>query len=186
MKQTTYSLLGILSLFLLIYLLIPGPNSIQDFPALPNSVKSTLDGDTVQVPNVSAYFSNNYRKGVTAFYNQFYQRRSLMFFPPIRLNYPPEYAFVAIKKHTDSTFLEELVYPLRNSLYINGFEPFEQSGGPRYTGAAKFVINGKTYETKMTLRYYPIPWYLRITVWVGINISFLVLIKVGKRVWVNG
>ena len=48
------------SLLLLIYMLLPGADSITDFPALPDSIKSNLEGDTIQVPNVSAYFSNNY------------------------------------------------------------------------------------------------------------------------------
>src|SRR5713226_6980914 len=93
----------IFSILLLIYMAWPRPSNISDFKALPNSDKSKLEGDTIQIPNVSAYFSNSYRDFVVPFYLHNYQ--SLMHFPlsPIRLNHPPEYSWIAIKKHTDST-----------------------------------------------------------------------------------
>ncbi len=60
--------LAILFLLGLTYLLLPGPSSVKDIAALPNSVKSSEPGDTIQVPNVAAYFSDMRRKEVTSFY----------------------------------------------------------------------------------------------------------------------
>lgn len=163
-------------------MIAPGPSKISDFPHLPNSIKSTLEGDTIQVPNVSAYFSNSYRRFVTNLYQDEYQKKTWFPLPPLRLNHPPEHAFNTIKKHTDSTYLEEFIYPLRDSLYVNGFEPFYENGEPRYPGASKFEMEGKELTTKTTLRFYPSSIWIRLIVWLGVILSVFLLWKVGKEV----
>src|SRR6185503_20107129 len=94
----------IFSVLLLVYLILPGPANIGDFPGLPNSVKSTLSGDTVQIPNIAAYFSFNYRSKVIPVYEQAFRNKTLFPFEPLRLNYPPEFAYTAIKDQTHSTY----------------------------------------------------------------------------------
>lgn len=174
-------------LVLLVYMLLPGPSSIQDFSGVPNAAKSTLDGDTVQVPNVVGYFSDSFRDVVIPFYVEDYQSKTAFPFSPIRLNYPPENAFNVIKKHTDSTFLEELVYPLRDSLYVNGFEPFYADGTPRYWGAVKVSNDGKTlYYTKTTLRFYPSSFWIKVSVWVGMVCSICLVWYMSKKVLNHG
>lgn len=160
----------------------PSPAKVSSFKVLPSSVKSTLEGDTIQVPNVSAYFSDNYRDFVVPFYASNYQKKSFMPFPPLRVNHAPEYSWTAIKKHTDSTYLEELVYPLRDSLYVNGFEPFYPDGSPKFWGAIKFELLSGDFFTKTTLRYYPSKLMVRILVWFGIVTSIYFLLKTGRRI----
>lgn len=172
----------IFALLLLSYLLLPGPTSIEDFPTLPNSSKSTLEGDTIQLPNVVAYFSNNYRDFATQLYYQGYKNQHLIPFPPLRLNYPPEFAYIAIKDQTHSTYLEEMVYPLRGSLFVNGLEPFDRNGQPRYEGAVKFDNEGVINNTKVTLRFYPAPVWARLTVWLGIILSIALIWKLGRKI----
>lgn len=172
----------IFSLLLLIYMLWPGPSKISDFKPLPNSVKSTLSGDTVQIPNVAGYFSDNFRQFVTSFYKSNYWGKTFLPFPPIRLNHPPEYSWIAIKKHTDSTYLEEYVYPLRDSLYVNGFEPFYDNGQPKFWGSTKFEVEGQNFYTKVTLRFYPSSAVVRILVWLGIISSIYFLFKLGRKI----
>src|SRR3972149_6865456 len=92
------------SVLFLIYMIWPGPGKISDFKPLPNSVKSTLAGDTFQIPNVAGYFSDSYRDFVTSFYITDYWQKTFLPFPPIRLIHPPEYSWITIKKHTDSTY----------------------------------------------------------------------------------
>lgn len=159
------------SFFFLLYLVWPfEPKSIADFSPLPQSTKSALSGDTVEVPNVVAYFSDNYRDFVTKYYRNQFQYMTRFPFPPILLNHPPEYAFDYIKDQTQSTYLEEYVYPMRGRLFVNGLEPFEkETKEPRYEGATKFEAGNMLYETKVTLRYYPTPVWARIAVWFGIN-----------------
>ncbi len=172
----------IFSGLLLIYLIWPGPSKISDFKPLPSSDKSTLEGDTIQVPNVVGYFSNNYREFVVQFYLNVYQGLSHFPFPPLRLNRPPEYSWIAIKKHTDSTYLEELVYPLRDSLYVNGFEPFYEDSTPKFWGSVKLNEGKNLWYTKTTLRYYHSNEIVRILVWCGIISSIYLLSKLGKKI----
>ena len=172
----------IFCIVLLIYMLWPTPSKISDFPSLPNSDKSTLSGDTVQIPNVAGYFSNNYREFVVPFYSKAYQNKTHLPFPPLNLNHPPEFSWLTIKKHTDSTYLEELVYPLRDSLYVNGFEPFYSDGTPKFWGSTKFEEMGKEWFTKTTIRFYPANIIVRFLVWLGIVTSLLLLFKVARKI----
>lgn len=174
------------SLLLLIYMVFPAIGNISYFQQLPDSVKSTLEGDTIQVPNVVGYFSNNYREFVVKFYQGNFHKLSILPFPPYRLNYPPEYSFVAIKNHTDTTYLEELVYPLRESLFVNGFEPFNPDKTPKYWGSIKFSVEGKEWETKTTLRLYPSSIFIRIIVWLGITVSIWLLYKFSRKIIKGG
>lgn len=134
------------------------------------------------MPNVAGYFSNNYRDFVVPFYSSMYQRLTGLPFAPLRLNRPPEYAWTAIKTNTDSTYLEELVYPLRDSLYVNGFEPFYSDGSPKFWGSTKFEVNGQNWFTKVTLRFYPSKLIIKIIVWVGIISSIYFLYKLGRKI----
>lgn len=160
----------------------PGPSKISDFKPLPTSSKSKLAGDTFQIPNVVGYFSDNFRDFVVPFYSLDYWRLTRLPFPPLRLNHPPEYSWTTIKKHTDSTYLEELVYPLRDSLYVNGFEPFYSDGKPKFWGSAKFDADGYRWYTKTTLRFYPSKLIVRILVWFGIISSIYLLFRMGKKI----
>lgn len=164
-------------------MLLPGPNSIDDFPPLPDSTKSNLSGDTWQVPNVAAYFSNQMRGFVIPYYYQMYKNLNTLPVPPMRLNYPPEFAFTAIKDQTHSTYLEEFLYPLKGSLFINGYEPFTQDGQPKFRGAARLDYEGKIYGTKTTLKLYPAPFWVKIVIWAGIVLSLYWLWKLGRKVF---
>lgn len=179
------SLFIIFSLLLLIYMLWPGPTKIADFKPLPSSSKSTLAGDNIeQVPNVAGYFSDNYRGFAVPFYRKVYQNLSRLPFPPLRLNHPPEYSWNVIKKHTDSTYLEELIYPLRDSLYINGFEPFYEDSKPKFWGSTKFDADGQSFFTKVTLRFYPFGLAAKILVWTGIISSIYMLNTMSRKILV--
>ncbi len=175
-------ILVIFACLLLIYMLWPGSGKISSFKALPNSAKSTLSGDTVQIPNVSAYFSNNFRKFVIPFYTENYQQNSFLPFPPLRLNHPPEYSWDVIKKHTETTYLEELVYPLRDSLYINGYETFRPDGTPVFYSVPKLEEGGREWFTKVTLRLYSSNFLIRIMVWAGIIFSIIWISKLGRKI----
>ncbi len=172
----------VFSVLLLIYMVWPGPGKISDFAPLPSSDKSTLEGDTIQIPNVAGYFSNNFREFVVPFYLKNYQALTGFPFPPLKLNHPPEYSWIAIKKHTDSTYIEELVYPLRDSLYVNGLEPFYSDGQPKFWGSIKFDIGKNNWFTKTTLRFYPSGTASRILVWFGIVASSYMLFKMTKKI----
>lgn len=176
----------IFSVFLLVYMMLPGPTRIEDFSALPNSFKSTLDGDTVQVPNVSAYFSDNFRPFVTLYYFNEIKNLSSIPFAPIKLNYPPENAYQFIKDQTQSTYLEEYVYPLKYSIFVNGFEPVDENGNPRYWGGDKLFAGGRDNSTKVTIRFYPSSLITRFVVWLGVVTSIFFIYKLSKKIITNG
>ena len=171
----------VFSVLFLIYLLWPQPYDISQFKALPNSVQSSLEGDTTQIANVKAYFSDNFRDFSINYYKNDFQDLFNLPFPAIRLNYPPEFAFTAIKDQTQSTYLEEFIYPLKGSLYVNGLEPLYEDGSPKFPGAIKFEVDDKVYFTKVTLRYYPSPIWVRVLVWAGINLSILLMWRFIKK-----
>lgn len=172
----------IFAALLLIYMLWPGPSKISDFSALPNSDKSKLSGDTFQIPNVAGYFSNNYREFVVPFYRNEFWHKTHLPFPPLRLIYAPEFSWNVIKKHTDSTYLEELIYPLRDSLFVNGFEPFYSDGKPKFWGSTKFEVDGESFFTKTTLRFYPSTLIVKVIVWLGIVISIYFIFKLARKI----
>ena len=176
--------LGVLFLIGLIYLLLPGPTSIQDIPAIPESVKSTEPGDTTQVSNVAAYFSNMRRKDVTHFYHQQFSYLSFLGIqiPPLKLNRPPEEAYMYIRDQQASTYLEEYVYPLRDSIFVNGFEPFNEHGKAYRAGATDIFIDGVFYDTKTTVRYFGSPMIWRILIYIGIWIGFYFMYKTIKEI----
>ncbi len=169
----------------LIYLILPGPNSVFDFTPLPNSLKSDEPGDTVQVPNIVAYFGHTFREFNVNMYRNQLQKLDGLIFPPLRLNHPPEYSWEVVLNQVRSTYLEELVYPMRESLYVNGFEPHFEDGTPRYQGAPPIHVGEVEFDTKTTIRYYPSPVWARIIVWFGITLGIYLLWITGKKVIFN-
>lgn len=131
------------------YLLLPGPS---EPPPLPESRRSTEPGDTVEIPGLFAYYTNLSRGKVVDFYHQSFIKSSFWGIPLLtyRLNHPPEYAWVVIRDTVHSSYLEELVHPFRESLYINGYEPvndpFKKDGK-----LANFEFEGKSYTAKITV-----------------------------------
>ncbi len=166
----------------LVYLLWPGPGNVTEFSQLPNALKSDEPGDTLENPQRAAFFSDNFRDSVMSFYISDYQRLNYLPFGPIRINYPPEYAYTAVKDQILSTYLEELVYPMKSSLFINGFEPFYEDGTPKYKGATTIEIKGTVFATKTTLRFYPSSILVKIIVWIGVTAGLYWLIKLGRRI----
>lgn len=144
-------ILAIVAFLVCFYFLVPSPCQP---PPLPQSVKSTEPGDTVEIPGLFAYYTNLSRDEAISFYERHYTRSSLLSLPlfAYRLSYPPEYAWVAIRDTIHSSYLEEIVIPLRESYYINGYEPakdpFKKEGERSGKG---FEIEGKEYRMKVTV-----------------------------------
>lgn len=178
-------ILIILFILGLVYVLIPGPGTVDQFPPLPNSVKSTEPGDTFQVPNLAAYFSDFDRQGITGYYRKEFARLHLFgFIPPVVLNYPPKDAYQYVRDQQFSTFLEEYVYPLHESVYVTGYEPFVD-GNIRHMQhsfiADHIHVDGRYFVSKTVLRLYPTFWFVRLIIYLGICISLVALFRVFKE-----
>lgn len=173
----------------LIYILSPGSAKVNDFTPLPDFLKSDEPGDTYQVPNVTAYFSQSDRAEITNFYRQELSKKYFWggLIPPISLNYPPKAAQTLVRDQLYVTFLEEYVYPLKGSIFVAGYEPYIDNEllGRNHTFIGDHIhIKGNYYKSKTTLRYYPADLFNSLVVYLGIwlsGTSLWLLIKRLKR-----
>src|SRR5258708_924621 len=146
-KRLLYLLLILFGIGAGVYLVKPAP---FDFPAPPpGSFQSVEDAD-IESPFRRAYFTNYTREQVIANYKNQFRMAKFTF----ELNYTPEDAPTLIRDQTRSRYLEELVHPFRESLYINGFIPQVAKDDIWYKGVH--------YEEKITIKYVPSSLPVRI------------------------
>jgi hypothetical protein len=148
-----------ISVLFLLYLSLPNPRF--PFPP-PGSVQSMEEADT-ETPFKKAYFTNFDRDEVIDYYKK-------QFGPSIRLSdYPPEEAQILIRDQTRSTFLEELVHPFRESMFINGFEPKVAKDDIWYKGVH--------YRQKITIKYVSSNVLVRMAIAIPVILSTWFLIR---------
>lgn len=136
------------------YLLLPG---VGMPPPLPNSPQSQEPGDVKDLAHYQAFYTDLSRAEIMDYYQQqFKLRLGPLVVPNYRLNYPPEEARWYVNWPLHTSYLEEVVYPLRESLFINGFSPKPDEG--------RLAINGQEYTTKVTVRYYTSKPWLRLAI----------------------
>lgn len=174
MKKFFKILLGFFCFLIFVYLCLP----IPELPPLPDSLKSTEPGDTVEIPGVSAFYTDIPRGEVIDFYQKAFSRSSFLNLPlpTIVLNHPPEYGKQAIRDTTETTFLYELAHPFRDSLFINGWDPAEHPEYKKAKDPTKVIKKaGRFYQRKITLRLMTSSRWARILVF---SLSLLVLVKI--------
>ncbi len=169
MKFVTRLLILFLYLSGLVYLALPQPEVV----ALPNALRSTEPGDTWQNPDQSAYYTNLGRSEVLEFYQDTFSLNLFgLTLPSYRLNYPPEDSRVYVRDHLLTYYLEEINHPLRESLFVAGWNP-RLSPISNYLFDSQYdrwamVIDGVEYQSKVTLKpYYSSP-YTRFFIWTSI------------------
>lgn len=145
--------------FLFLAYLTLGSPKFPDPP--PQSVRS-MEGADVEDPLRRAYFTNYTREQVIAHYKDQFRYGAFT----LELNYPPEDAQTLIRDQARSYYLEELVHPFRESLYINGFIAHKAQDDIWYKGVH--------YEEKITIKYVPSSLGLRI---------FMAIITLGVMYW---
>ena len=157
----------VLALVLIVYILLPNP----EFPEpLPDSLQSIEPAD-LETTFRRGYYTDLTRAEVLDHYSEQFSVTSSfgITVPGYRLNYPPEEAQILIRDQTNSTFLEEIVHPLRESLYINGFEPTEAN--------QVIIVDGKQWRQKVIVRYVPSNYIVRLGI-VSLTLVFVaVLVK---------
>ncbi len=147
-----------------IYLLLPNPVT----PNLSNSFLSDEPGDTWQHPEQKAFFTQDNRKNIL---DEFENNFSLSIFnfqlPSFRLNYRPEETTEFVREQVASNYLEEIVHPLRESLYVTGWEP---RNAPLwqdlpFEDRPRIKKYNQLFNTKVTLRpVYSSAWQ-RVFIW---------------------
>lgn len=171
-KKILFSIAIIFNLLAIFYLISPTPN----LPDLPNSAKSDLPGDTTQISNVSAYYTNMTRTEVINFYKAYYSGSFR-----INLNHPPEKAKEIIVNTIQSYYLEEFVLPFKESLYINGFEwENDVFTKPENRSKNKLIYQNKEYKSKITIRRFPTSNTKRLVAFFATELGVIVTLFVFK------
>jgi hypothetical protein len=157
---TLVKTLGIVLVILgAVYLALPIPK----FPPPPPGALTSLEpADTESVYRV-AYYTDLTRPEIEDYYDRVYHS-------PVqyRINLPPEDAYTVIRDQTRSSYLEEIVHPLRDSLYINVFVPTLPT--------EQINRNGIHYLDKITIRQIPSQPITRLTILLMISVvTFLLM-----------
>lgn len=161
--------------------------TIPALPILENATLSNEEGDTWQNPDQRGYYTNLKRSEVLS---QIQEKSKIRIFgitiPNYRLNYRPEEAHQLIRDQLKSNYMEEIVYPLRGSIYVNGWEP---KNAPAYANKpAKEIpdisIYGVPYDAKITLKPNNSSLASRLLIWTTIfPLTYLVILSLKKSVY---
>lgn len=146
---------------LLIYLVVPPPN----FPVPLWDFKQSTEPADQETLLRRGYYTNITREQLMSHYKS-------EFGWGLRLNYPPEHARDLIRDQTKSSFLEEIVHPMKESLYVNGYTPRSDQ--------EVLTIDGVRYDSKVIVKFVPSNLLLRLF----IGICSLGLIWLLVREWV--
>jgi len=164
-----------------VYLCLPAP---KNFPDLPNSLRSTEPGDTIQIPGVSAYYTDTSRKEVVDFYFKYFSRSPFWGIPLItyKVNHPPERIREVLRETQQSTYVEEIIHPFRESVFVSGFEwendPFTP---PKSRIKNILLVDGKVYKFKVTLFYQESKLWPRLLIfYLSLFLFYLILEEYSK------
>lgn len=175
-----YFFIGIIYILGVIYLTLPTPAT----PDVSNAVRSDEPGDTWQHPDQKGFYTNSNRATVIGeMQKKFAIKLDGFTLPSYRLNYRPEEAFTFVRDQVSSYYLEEIVYPMRSSLFVNGWEPIHS---PRYAGVPiknipMISFRGIPYISKITLRPVDSPVWARLLVWTLVfPASYIIFLSLKK------
>ena len=158
MKKVLLFLISLFFLALLGYVVLPEPR----FPAPPEDALRSKEPADSETPFRRAYFTNFTREEVMAHYKREFKWG-------LNLNYPPEESRTLIRDQTRSTFLEEIVHPLSESVFINGFEPKEDKDA--------INIEGLPWRQKIIVKLVPSNIFVRVAVVILSYVGSVILIK---------
>lgn len=164
----------------LVYLSLPQPS----VPVVIDGLRSQEPGDTYQNPEQSAYFTQKERQQILP---EIQSGFSLNFqglkIPSFRLNYRPEEAQALVREQIQSYYLEEIIHPLRESVFVNGWEP---QNSPIYSHIPeekkpRIQIDGQFYRSKIIIKPIFSSLLSRILVWTMIfPATYLVFVSIKK------
>lgn len=162
MKNLVKIAFAIFGIALMVYLIWPAPkfpNTLWDFV-------SSIEPADKETPLRRGYYTNLTREQLISHYTE-------QFGWGERLNYPPEEAQTIIRDQTHATFLEEIVHPMRESIFVAGNELGPNDGS--------FVADGKVFKQKVIVKYIGSNVFFRIF----IGLSTLGLIWILASEWVK-
>ena len=168
-----FQILGIaVSAVFLFYLALPGPS----FPEPPPDATQSVEPADSETPLRRAYFTNFTRQETVDFYRESFGKTALgITLPSIRLNYPPEDAYVLVRDQTRSTGLEEIAHPFRESIYLNFFEPKDPKDDVWYKGV--------DFRQKITISHHASSVIVRLPLGILTVFTAFVLIKEWLKIY---
>jgi hypothetical protein len=173
MKQAFKIIYIFITFSFLIYLLLP----LSNFPDRQDGSLQSSEPADIETQLRRGYYANSDRESVINYYqNEFGKTRlfgrELNLFS-IRLNYPPEESQTLIRDQNRSTYLEEIVHPFRQSLFISGFEPKYDKD--------RIVVDGTNYQQKLVIKLVVSNVFTRVL----IGMLSMVLLYFNIKMWVN-
>ena len=162
MKNLAKIVFALFGIALLVYLAWPAPL----FPKTLWDFTSSIEPADKETPLRRGYYTNLTREQLMSHYTKEFGWGE-------RLNYPPEEAQTLIRDQTHATFLEEIVHPMRESIFVAGNELGTNSGD--------FQIDGKVFKQKVIVRYVGSNIFTRIL----IGLSTLGLLWILGSEWVK-
>lgn len=178
--KTKLIVLGLIYILGVVYLTLPSPS----YPDLGNAARSDEPGDTWQNPDQKGFFTNSSRAEVLG---DIQSKFHLEFFgikiPNYRLNYRPEDASDLVRGQLQSYYLEEIVIPFRESIFVNAWEPKKSPQYAKLPDKSKsdLFLHGVPYDVKVTLKPVSSPVWARLLVWSLIFPgTYLVLVSFKK------
>lgn len=166
-KKFLITIFVLFSTVLVFYIFLPN----YSFPVPPPDALQSHEPADSETPLRRAYFTDFTRQQVLDWYENQMKHSSFLNLPmpTYLLNYPPEDAQTLIRIQTRSTFLEEIVHPFRESVYINGYEPAPDDQENAIN------IDGKHWRQKIIIKSVPSSLFLRLSVFAGIELSITIL-----------
>jgi len=138
-------------------------------PDLDQTVRSDEPGDTWQNPDQKAFYT--FRDNRPEILGELTQKFSqgLVGNLTYRLNYRPEEAQELVRDQLRSYYLEEVIHPLRESMFINVWQPaVAPSLDEDQREAEQMSFGGIHYPVKVTLKPLASPAWARLLVWTAI------------------
>jgi len=182
MKKWLKITIAVIYLLGIFYLVLPEPV----IPNLEPALKSVEPGDTTQMPGVWAYYTNLSRREAIDFFQKAFSRTPFLNIPlpTYILNHPPEYARETIRATQQSNFYEEIVHPLRESIFVNGWIPSEDKVylAESLKPITYFMIDGQKFNAKITLYHVRSPLWARLLVWTGIMALSVIIALIFKSI----
>lgn len=176
------SLTAIVYVVGLVYLILPSPQ----YPNLTGGARSDEPGDTWQHPDQKGFYTNLDRANVLHdIQSQFSIKFAGLTIPNFRLNYRPEEASIYVRELLQSYYLEEIIYPLRESIFVNGWEPKKSPDFKNILAKdiPEISLHGVAYNSKITLKPNYSPVWARILIWtLAFPTAYLTSMSIKKSV----
>lgn len=147
----------VLAIVFLFYLTIP----VSKFPVPLWDFQSSIEPADNETSLRRGYYTNITREQLMSHYVKEFKWG-------FRLNYPPEEAKALIRDQTQSSFLEEIVHPMKESLFINGYQPKSDK--------EVLEIKGIRYDSKVIIKHVTSALPARLLIGVlTITVSWLLI-----------